>query len=174
MKTSARNALLTPRMINERNRRFWRVHLKLRDERMSDNILLVIAIREMRSEIDREVSARSQKTLEQALADAEETKHTVQSNFSRKGGTTAKCDALQSLIREIVLKYPKITTRQLFHELKGARWAGTIVSIDEEDDVLADEARMIHFVNDKGRQKTSPLSGLKDRLFRARKKINSR
>ena len=95
---------------------------------------------------------------------------TVQSAFSRKGGRAHKCDALQDLIREIVLGQPHITAGQLLRVLRGSPGAGVVVSIDEESDVLAGEARMIHFVDDNGTSKTASISGLKDRLSRAKKK----
>jgi hypothetical protein len=62
----------------------------------------------------------------------------------------------------------------LFLALKDEPGSGTVASIDNESDVLADAPRMIHFAEDNGKLMTAPLSGLKDRLFRAKKKINSR
>jgi hypothetical protein len=160
--------------LNEQNHRFWQAESDLFNRRMSDELLFEVATTDMRSETLRRVPINSQKTMEQALADAEKTRHGFQSALARKGGKAPKPNALQNLIEEIVLKEPTITERQLYFALKAELGSGTITSIDKESDVLADEPRMIHFVEDNGKPMTAPLSVLKDRLFRAKKKINSR
>jgi len=172
--TSTSKAPLTIADLNEKNQRFWQVETDVFNRRMSDELLFEVATMDMRSETLRQVPIKSQKTTEQALADAEKPRHSFQIELSRKGGKASKSDALQSLIEEIVLKEPTITERQLFFALKRELGSGTVTSIDTESDVLADEPHMIHFVEDNGKPITAPLSGLKDRLFRTKKKINSR
>jgi hypothetical protein len=171
--TSANRAPLTPQEVNRWNQEFWLVESQLRDRRMSDELLLNFAQEDMRSERAREVSIKSQKTFEQALSDAEKLRNTVRSAFSRKGGSAPRCDALQSLIEEIVRENPKITQGQLLRELKGARGAGTVVP-DEKVDRVPDAEKWIHFVNEDRKPKEASVSGLKDRLSRAKRKIASR
>jgi hypothetical protein len=166
--TSASRAPRTPQEVNRLNREFWLLQSAQRDRRMLDEVLVEIAMMNMHS-VALMVPIKSQKSFELALADAEKLKNTFQSAFSRKGGKTPKCDALQNLIREIVLEKPKITREQLLRELKSNRVAGVISEIDEQSVVKADEPQMIHFVEDDGTPKIAPVSGLKDRLSRAKK-----
>jgi hypothetical protein len=126
-KTLAGKAVLTAQDLNEQNRRFWRIQSELLDKRMSDELLYTIATMDVCSETLRQVPIYSQKSLEQALADAEKIKSACQTAFSRKGGSTPRCDALQGLIEEIVREKMKITQGQLLGELKGARGAGTVI-----------------------------------------------
>jgi hypothetical protein len=141
---------------------------------MCHESFLDIALEDIHSEMIRGVPVRSQKTLDQALADAEMAMKTLQSGFARKGGRPTRCDALQSLLEEIVDENPRIKLGKLRAELDSDRGAGTITSIDEDADIKADEPRMIHFVDDDETPRTAPLSGLKDRLYRAKIKLASR
>lgn len=172
--TSASSAPLTLQDVNEQNHRFWSVRNEIRDRRMSDESLLDIAMEDIRSEMLRGGPVGSQKSFDQALADAEMTMKTLQSGFARKGGSTPRSDALQNLIEEIRGENPKITQGQLLIALSGPRGEGTVTSIDKESEVKAGEPRMIHFVEENERPKRALLSGLKDRLYRAKKKIASR
>jgi hypothetical protein len=166
-------ALLTIADINERNRQFWQVESDLLIKRIADGFLYEVARTDVCSEILRQVPIKSRKSIGQALADAEKMRHFYQSAFARKGGKAFKGDALQSVIEEIVLKNPTLTIRQLCFRLKDQIGQGTVTSIDKESDVRADEPRMIHFEEDNGKRMLASLSGLKDRLFRAKKKIKS-
>jgi len=172
--TSKDTTLLTTEGLNEQNRRFWQTQSDLLDKRMSDELLFNVATMDMRSETLRQVPIYSQKTLEQALADAERLRNAFQSDFSRKGGSAPRCDALQSLIEAIVVENPKITQGQLMRELRRDRAVGIVTSIDEKSDALADGAKEIHFVDEDGTPKAASVSGLKDRLSRAKRKIASR
>jgi hypothetical protein len=172
--TSTGRALLTTKDLNEQNRRFWQTQSDLLEKRMSDELLFNVATMDMRSETLRQVPIYSQKTLEQALADAEKTKNTFQSDFSRKGGKAPKCDALQSLIRRIVHRKPNINNQQLLYRLKKEIGEGTVVSIEGKSEVLADGIRKIHFQDRDGTPKTASLSGLKDRLSRVKKNIRAK
>jgi hypothetical protein len=171
--TSAHKAPLTLKTINDWNRRFWKAESKLRHKRMSDEAIYDNAQTDMRSETLREVPIKSQKTFEQALADAERVRNNLQSALSRKGGKAAKGDALNRLITKIVRRKLKMNNRQLLFALKKESGQGTIVSIDGESDVLTGDVRQIHFEDDKGTPKTASVAGLKDRLFRAKKKIRA-
>jgi hypothetical protein len=93
--------------------------------------------------------------------------------FSRKGGMSRKRDSLSYLIFRLVRVNRGITLQGLLHELKSPRWKCIIISIDGSSDVLHD-ARMIHYEDYGHRPKTASFTGLKDRLSRAKSKINSR
>jgi hypothetical protein len=168
-----RTKCLTPRQINQLNRRFWRTRSKLMNEQITDPALYEIAMKNLNSEQLRAVPVKSQNTLEQALADAAESKTTIQRFFSWKGGKQAKPDALQRVIEKIVKKKPSTTGHELLRELPDAEWAGTVTKIDKKGEVLA-RVVMIHFVEENETPKVAPVSGLKDRLSRAKKKILSR
>jgi len=86
--------------------------------------------------------------------------------FSQKGGRAVKEDFLSRLIDKLVLAKPDLTQRQLFHELKKLESGGNVK--------LADGDKTIIFWDDNGKKKTAPVTGLKDRLFRAKEKIASR
>ena len=88
------------RKINNRNKQFWAKQSKLTEQRISDPILYALATPGMRSESIR-VSFREQKSLDQALADAEEALQILWKNptaaekswrrsLSRKGGSALK------------------------------------------------------------------------------------
>jgi len=128
----------------------------------------------MRSEAIR-VAFRNQKSLDQALADAEQSAIIVQRNpedaervrrrsMSRKGGSVPKTDALQMLIQVCVREAPEINRRKLWHRLRQELGRGTITAID---------AQRIEFRTSNGKFKISPVSGLKDRLSRAKRKGDS-
>ena len=61
---------MTAEKLNMINRRFWGQQNRLRDKRISDRTVYKLAMKDMLSESLRRVSIGSQKSLEQALADA--------------------------------------------------------------------------------------------------------
>src|ERR1700686_3433086 len=87
------NDPVAPRGINELNRQFWLEQSKLRDKRISNETIYKIATDDMNFETLRGVPIKLRKSLEKALADAENAMRLVQSAFSRKGGRTRKSDA---------------------------------------------------------------------------------
>ena len=64
---------LTTQMVNQQNRQFWLEQSELRDKRMSDEVVFRIATNDMCSETARWIPIKVRKSLEQALADAENT-----------------------------------------------------------------------------------------------------
>jgi len=162
------------RRINKRNRQFWSKQSKLTVRRISDPTLYALATRDMHSEAIR-VALREQKSLDQALADADQSQNILLESLpqteerwrgilARKGGRAPKTDALQALIQNCVRKLPNISQQELRHQLKKHLGLGTIMAIDNQG---------IQFVARKGMLKTAPISGLKDRLSRAKLKIYS-
>lgn len=160
--------------INRRNKQFWSKQSKLTVQRISDPTLYALAARDMLSEAIR-VGFREQKSLDQALADAEQSQNILLESLphaeepwrriaSRKGGRALKTDALQVLIETCVRERPDITQRQLWHRLNKHLGLGVIRAIDSQK---------IEFSARNGEPKTAPVSGLKDRLSRAKSKIDS-
>jgi hypothetical protein len=164
----------TIEQINNRNKEFWLEQSKVTLDRICDEPLFTVATANMNSEVIKGVPLKLQTSIDQALEDAEKARRIFQISFSRKGGRASMCDALQTLIEQIARENRKIDARALAIALKGDRGAGTVTSIDMEADVMAGEPKMIHFVGDDEKPRRAPLSGLKDRLYRARKKIKSR
>jgi hypothetical protein len=160
-------------MLNERNAQFWRTQEILKNKRISDEAVLQIAVMDVNSELSRGVPLRQQQSFYQALAKAEKAKEIVLTGLARKGGSAPKGDALQELILEIVRKDPCISQAQLLDMLTGDAGAGVVTSIDGPSPLLEGDTPCIHFVNDDGRPKTASVQGLKDRLSRAKRKINN-
>lgn len=187
---------LALRQLNKRNRQFWRKRSKLfskqfADEAVSNKALTTLMVEELLG-----LPVKNRQTLEKAVDDAhqeesrlrlavsalddagqEESRtrwelfkkdgQTVKAHFrefSRKGGLAAKADFLNGLIQERVSEQPSLNHIQLLDKL--------ISEGDVELDPADDETIIVWDDNEKG--KKIPISGLKDRLFRAKKKIKLR
>jgi len=151
--------------LNKRNAQFWREQSEARERRLADPTLAEIATRTVWSEAAKGLPIRWHTSFDEALAAAEPTKATVLSELARKARKARKPDALQQLIRDIVKQNPKILRPRLLYMLACELGAGVVTSIDG----LKKVARKIHFTDDNGRERTIPVSGLKDRLRRAKK-----
>ena len=106
-----------------------------------------------------------QVSIYEALENAEHIGQRFFAQRSRKGGKARTTDSLQLLIEEIVERCPSITAHQLLCELQSQQHFGVIQDIDDET---------ICFTNCGDRFKTAALTGLKDRLSRAKIKLRSR
>lgn len=174
-------ALLTLGALNNRHRTFWTEQSKLMEERIANEDLLRFAMEDLRSEVRRQIPVYYQKNLHEALEMVAKTKDHFESqppkrfhsDLSRKGGKAPKADVLQQLAVEIVRQNPAIRERQLLHALK-KKGDKIGLRVDGDADVIAGEPKKIYFVDPRGRQKTALVSGLKDRLYRAKQKIKSR
>jgi hypothetical protein len=160
--------------MNEQNRQFWIKQSALRDERIADPTLFKIATRSMNWEAVSGVPVKFRKTYELALEHAASDQGLFQSEHSRKAGRAPKGDALSDLIQGLVFSKPKITEKELLTQLELQVGQGTIVSIEAESQPLAGDVRRIHFDSEDGKPKTASVFGLKDRLSRAKARINSR
>src|SRR6202451_1167090 len=160
--------------INLQNQQFWLEQSELLSRRIQDTTLRDIAMADLSAEAAMMVPVRNRKSLEQALSHAEKSLGIFQRNFSRKGGKAAKIDGLQRVILEIVRATPDINTQRLLQKLRKMANEGhpVVLKVDQKRELLDDQTEQIHFKNG-GMDKTSPVSGLKDRLSRA-KKILSR
>ena len=83
---------------------------------------------------------------------------------NRKAGKHPRQDALQKVIVQILDGEPEMTWKEVLREIEHRRGERVI------DDVTDDA---IDWTNEKGIGKSSPVSGLKDRVSRAKKKVNS-
>jgi len=127
---------------------------------------------DMHGEVARLLPVYYQKSFEEALQDAAALfedpvllKRTHR-HLSRLGGSSKKTDALQQVILEEVQKRPAITVTDLLKHLQSLQDLRQVVDdIDEE---------AISFTDRNGHPKNAPISGLKDRLSRAKKALKSR
>lgn len=144
------------------------------ERRMSNDAVLNVAISDLDSETERRIPLQWRKSFEQALVYAERAKNIIHADISRKGGKSRKSNTLQELIDATVLENPDLTERQLFLKLRSKVGEGVVTSIDRDRDLQPGEIAKIHFVDEQGTPRTAPVRSLKDRLFRAKAKINSR
>jgi hypothetical protein len=181
--------MVTPADINEINAKFWRTESKKAEQRMRDPAVRDIALARVASDFKRYMSAGDQISLEAALTEAEQSKRQLERGFARRGGRAVKSDPLQDFILAALRIKPNITAPQLLDDLKrAAQPGGPIEEVDDEVIAFID-------VKDKRRSMEKPeghpirkgnggrkpqvvgrsarISGLKDRLSRARKKLKS-
>lgn len=164
--------LTSPAMINMRNRAFWEAESAQAERRMADPDVFHRATVDMHGEVARLLPVYYQKSFEEALQDAAALfedpvllKRTHR-RLSRLGGSSKKTDALREVILEEVQKRPAITVTDLLKHLQSLQDLRQVVDdIDEE---------AISFTDRKGHTKNAPISGLKDRLSRAKKALKSR
>ena len=131
---------------------------------MASSASLDAALDLLRAEQIEGVPIRHQTSLYKALEDAERTGKRFVMEHASKGGKAKKSDALQLLIEKIVVREPSISARQLENQLE------TYQGIDIIEDI---EDGSIWFTNGDS-LKEAKLSGLKDRLLRAKRKLQSR
>jgi hypothetical protein len=158
-------AITTLAELNRRNREFWDAQQLLLERRMVDTAIRETAFEIMRDEINREVPVKRQQSIYAALEYAENAKQRFFSERGREGGRAKKTDALQELIEAFVERNPALTARRLADKLRGHERIEPIQDIDDG---------VICFTNHDGSTKTATLSGLKDRLSRAKRKNESR
>jgi len=165
---------ITPADVNKINAEFWEVEPKKHEERMKNPALREAAMARLRSEARRRVGVPSQLSLEGALMEEEQMalknadyiEGRVVSVRARRAGSVEKVDALQSFIISAVKKKPSITVSQLLDKICAEAGSG--------GRILEIEKGFILFVGANDRIRKSSISGLKDRLWRARKKLKSK
>jgi hypothetical protein len=159
---------------NQRNKTFWDLQKTLMDQRMADAAVLKSAIEMVACEARRQVPVRNQMSFEKALEHAAETKRRFAAQLARSGGNTTKSDPLQNVIIGIVRQNSVISCAKLLKELRSREGDGIIEEIDETTIYFRKPA--MPGVTGKKIEKTSvsmasPISRLKHRLTRAKKKI---
>jgi hypothetical protein len=166
--------VVTPAELNKINAVFWEAESTKFQERMNNPVLREGAWARVKSEMRRLVTTRSLISFEEAIAQEGQTTHKVErqikqrivSDFGRRGGSVEKVDALQSLILSVVKKRPSIGVSELLDRIRDAAGPGRpIVDVDEDS---------ISFVGAKDRLREATIVGLKDRLWRAKKKLKSK
>jgi hypothetical protein len=147
------------------NRAFWAEEQAAAERRMEDPAVLELALSSMAAEAQRPLPTRWQVSIYDALREAETAKSGILFEQSRRAGSVEKIDALQAFIIGAVRTNGSITLPQLLDRLHGQQQpGGWLEDIDRET---------ISFLDAKHRSKSAPVSGLKDRLCRARKKIDA-
>lgn len=81
-------------------------------------------------------------------------------------------DGLQQLIVEIVGSNPAITEKELLRELESRQNLGVILTVTERDIEFVTKARGEDWAN--GKIESAPISGIKDRLTRAKRYLNKK
>jgi hypothetical protein len=158
-------APITNAEVNRLNEEFWAVQKTLLERRMADPDLRDIGLRNLNDEINKGVPIRFQRSIYQIFEDLASIKGRCLVEQARKGGSAKKQDALQGLILTFVEAKPSITEGELKEKLSAH--TGILPIQDISDDEIA-------FTNHDGKTKTAAVSGLKDRLSRAKKEIHSR
>lgn len=162
------NVSVTPEDINKRNSEYWLAQNRLRDRLIRDPGLAAAATYIVCSQTGKNVPLRQHRSFEEVLPEVAKTQEILFRELARKAGRARQADALQQRIRELVKENPKVSLPLLIHLLAGERGAGVVISIDGQKECLAG-ARQIHWVDDTERQRATPVSCLKDRLYRAKK-----
>jgi hypothetical protein len=95
--------------------------------------------------------------LKRAITDRQQA---VSDEQRRRASMPRKADPLQQLIEQMVRKRPEISRKELERALQSEIGKGVILDIDDTDILLTED-----------KSDPAPLSGLKDRLTRAKQKI---
>jgi hypothetical protein len=155
----------TLRQLNEIHRCFWEEQRQRLISRITDPDLLDAASEAMRDEQLRGVELKRRISIYAALEDAERARARFLAAHSRKGGKAEKTDTLQTLIGDTVAQRPTITAPELLEALRRHVNCHPIQEITKE---------FIWFTDRHGKSKKARLTGLKDRLSRAKKNLRSR
>ena len=118
--------------LNALNASFWEKENQLRETRMADDAIRKIAFRDLASDTSRRVSVYSQKSLEQALHDAEVNKKELISQLAQSAARAERVDPLQRVITDIVRSNPNIGAKQLLEELRELQPGPVIDEIDDQ------------------------------------------
>jgi len=155
--------------LNDVYRAFWEKQNELRDRRLADPSLRQAVMQELAGYQVRGLELRNQETLERLLEKADHFRQTILVEQASRAGRAPKADALQRHIVGIVQQRPSITARQLLKRLHRDQGGELIQEIDDG---------VVYFTqpdgSEEGRTKRAPSKGLKDRLSRAKKQVNSR
>ena len=155
----------TPFELAETYRDFWTAEQAAAERRMGNPGVLELALSAMAAEMRRQLPLGWRVSIYDALREAETAKSGILFQQSRRAGSADKTDALQAFIIDAVRANRSITLAQLLDSLRQQQQpGGWLEDIDQET---------IWFLDAKHRSKSAQVSGLKDRLCRARKKIDA-
>ena len=170
---------ITLKQINQQNLAFWETNTTLMNKRLENDVIREMGLQTISSTREVNLPIKLRMPLEVALEIAdnnfekikatvkEDIKVEVKKDFALIGGRAIKEDPLQKYILALVQTRPDITSPQLLKVLVNEVGCGLIEEVDQDDEGL------IYFKNGKGKRNDAEISGLKDRLSRAKKKINS-
>jgi hypothetical protein len=153
------------KLINEQNRAFYHTQSEKLLAQLNPTTIQ-IALHQRKSEASRGISINFW-SFDRAIDDASRASTVVKLEQAQKAGESKKTDSLQKLILDIVRAHPQVTVSQLRARLESNKGKGIIDDMGS----LGDSNPLISFEGLRGRVKDAPLSGLKDRLTRARKTI---
>jgi hypothetical protein len=149
---------LTIAQINQRNSDFW----EKKNAEFAEGIKREPSVfREVMDEVRAEElrhAVYSRRPLEKVFIDVKASRERHQQEFAMRGVKARKPDKLNEEIHQIVKRRPDISCEDLLAELKAREKVSSIVEVTTEDVVLSDG-------------KVVPLTGLKDRLSRAKKNM---
>ena len=167
---------ISPAEINRRNSEFWGKETPEAMRLLQMDGLLEGAMAELEEDAERFLSLAQHRGLEKAVRDFNRRlplyqpliARGIRSEQARVAGSAKKTDRLQELIVELVRENPRLTAPQLRVRLEGLkRQKGPLDYVVVED--FDDEN--ICFVRKDGKGDSAPISRLKDRLSRAKKKL---
>lgn len=155
--------------LDRHNKRFWKAQHWLVGKRIGVSEIAAAADALVQDEIKRGVPVGYRRSYELALRDAavaiRAAMTAIKRGASRKAGSAKKGDQLTLLIRPIVAKHPEITLTELKKQLLAHQYFKGVIDVSEEE-------ILIEVKKGKRNQTISfPLSGLKDRLSRAKKEV---
>ena len=150
---------MTPTELNQKNHEFWNVQTELFEACIHDDKYFKYVLSSMQRDCVR-CSVYSQKPLQLIFDETENARKFSQSQVGKRGGK--RSDALQKCIDKIVARTPDIDQHRLLWCLNALKGHGVVEDVTDTD---------LTFVATDGSIRDVPLSGLKDRLSRAKKKI---
>jgi len=160
---------LTLRELNNMHRLFWQEQNELRDRRVTDPTLRQSMLTELQGYQTRGVISRYQESVEAILEKFDRARRSTLAEQASRAGRAPKADALQKYIVALVSERPGLTEHELLARLEQDQGRELVQDIEDG---------AIYFTqpdgSEIGRTKKAPLTGLKDRLSRAKKQINSR
>jgi hypothetical protein len=157
--------------INDANRVFSTAQNVEFQRRLTDPLLLQHAMEDVVGEQMRRVPVGNQTTLEVAIERAERLAIAVRAQHApsqvrealsqqgSRGGSAARTDPLRDLIIQIVREEQSINWKGVFRQLEARVREGVILAITDED---------IVYRGLRGKEGRAALSGLKDRVSRAK------
>jgi hypothetical protein len=149
---------------NRHHRAFWAEQNRKADRLQANPWILRRVLSVIASEASRGVLLYSRIDFGAALSDADADRRSILEYQGRRGGRARQLDPLQERIIEIVRRSPEIPENELLSRLRDEAPGPVIEDVDEEE---------VSFKRRDGTLKSAPLSGLKDRLSRAKKLCRS-
>jgi hypothetical protein len=154
--------------INERNAAFYS-RLRKTEEQLSEEVRQFV-FNQLKLEVAKGIPLYSRSSFYGVISDLEKASAVARIESARVAGKSKKTDRLQEVILQIVQDSSQITVSKLLAKLTGMQGQGVIEDVDD----LSDSNPMISFKGSREEGCSAPISGLKDRLTRARKIIKKR